>query len=62
MPHIYPFMGYKDARVAIEWLCGAFGLRSMPSTTARTAGSTSGRRAKCCSGAVDAGCKADAST
>jgi hypothetical protein len=25
MPHIYPFMGYKDARVAIEWLCGAFG-------------------------------------
>jgi uncharacterized glyoxalase superfamily protein PhnB len=25
MPRIYPFMGYRDARAAIEWLCCAFG-------------------------------------
>src|SRR6266571_3067865 len=25
MPRIYPFMGYRDARAAIEWLCRAFG-------------------------------------
>src|SRR5262249_33164788 len=38
MPGIYQFLGYRDARVAIEWLCRAFGFESTPSTTARMAG------------------------
>jgi uncharacterized glyoxalase superfamily protein PhnB len=27
MPAIYPFMGYRDAQAAIEWLCRAFGFQ-----------------------------------
>jgi uncharacterized glyoxalase superfamily protein PhnB len=27
MPAIYPFMGYRAARAAIEWLCRAFGFQ-----------------------------------